>query len=77
MAKTVKKTRIEKKQNKKPNFNISTTNMKAEGRPLKDFKLTIKSEAKYRLFKIRFNLKDDDLITKEEFYAKKKEMYGE
>ena len=45
-------------------------------RPLKDYKNLVDDQVKFRFLKRRFNLKDDDLLTREEFEIKKIKMYG-
>lgn len=44
-------------------------------RPLKDYQREL-APVKYRFLRRRYNLKDDDLLTKEEFRKLKYEMYG-
>lgn len=49
--------------------------IKSIKRPLKDYQREI-APVKYRFLRRRYNLSDDDLLTKEEFRKLKQEMYG-
>jgi predicted transcriptional regulator len=64
-----------KKEPKEPIKALKET-IQSIKRPLIDYINLLEDPVKYRFLKRRFKLQDDDLLTREEFEKKRKEMYG-
>lgn len=63
------------KESKKETKDVKQT-IQSIRRPLVDYRNLFDDQVKFRFFKRRYNLKDDDLFTRKEFEIKKDEMYG-